>query len=68
MAETIPDPGPGGEYADLIVMFRWNYDRRDDGVYACLGEHHRSYDCDWFKLTESQQRWYESFIEKGARA
>lgn len=29
---------------------RYNYDQREDGLYVCKGDHHRSADCQWEKV------------------
>lgn len=53
-------PGPG----DLGIMLRWNLERREDGVYACDGNHQRSEVCLWFKLDAVREQWYKTYLEK----
>jgi hypothetical protein len=33
---------------------RWNFKPESDGVYVCYGDHHRSGDCEWVKLSPEQ--------------
>lgn len=57
-------PGPG----TIGTMLRWDFETRDDGVWACRGEHHRSSDHEWFKLDAKETRWYQTYLAHGARS